>query len=108
MFAGTFHHLNADDKDHLVIETLSTEALTTSEIEGEILDRASVQSSVRRHLGLGADNRRVRPAEQGVAEMSVDLYKSFDEPLLAPETGCLRRSVVMAAKRGSSLQAALR
>lgn len=83
MFAGTFHHLNADDKDHLVIEALSTEALTTSEIEGEILDRASVQSSVRRHLGLGPDNRRVRPAEQGVAEMSVDLYRSFDEPLSA-------------------------
>lgn len=83
MFAGTFHHLNADDKDHLVIEALSTEALTTSEIEGKILDRASVQSSVRRHLGLGADNRRVRPAEHGVAEMSVDLYKSFGEQLSA-------------------------
>ncbi len=83
MFAGTFHHLDADDKDHLVIEALSTEALTTSEIEGEILDRASVQSSVRRHLGLGTDQRRVRPAEQGIAEMSVDLYRSFKERLSA-------------------------
>jgi len=81
MFAGTFAHLGADDKDQLVIEALSSEALTTSEIEGEVLDRASVQWSIRRQLGLAADPRRVKPAEQGVAEMIVQLYRSFDEPL---------------------------
>lgn len=81
MFAGIFAHLASDDKDQLVIEALSTEALTTSEIEGEMLDRASVQSSIRRQLGLAADPRRVKPAEQGVAEMTVNLYRSFDEPL---------------------------
>jgi Fic family protein len=83
LFAGTFRHLKTDDKDLLTIETLSSEALTTSEIEGEVLDRASVQSSIRRQLGLGTDQRRVRPAEQGIAEMTVDLYRSFDEPLSA-------------------------
>ncbi|HEX4079765.1 MAG TPA: Fic family protein [Rhizomicrobium sp.] len=81
MFAGTFAHLGADDKDQVVIEALSTEALTTSEIEGEVLDRASVQSSLRQQLGLAADRRRVSPAEQGVSEMTVDLYRSFIEPL---------------------------
>jgi Fic family protein len=81
MFAGIFAHLGSDDKDQLVIEALSTEALTTSEIEGEMLDRASVQSSIRRQLGLAVDPRRVKPAEQGVAEMTVHLYRSFDEPL---------------------------
>jgi Fic family protein len=80
-FVGTFKHLGADDKDYLAIETLSTEAMTTSEIEGEILDRASVQSSIRRQLGLGADKRRVKPAEQGIAEMMVDLHRSFGKPL---------------------------
>lgn len=80
-FAGTFKHLHSDDKDQIVIEALSTEALTTSEIEGEILDRASVQSSIRRQLGLAADQRRVKPAEKGIAEMTVDLYRSFDAPL---------------------------
>ena len=60
---------------------MSTEAVTTSEIEGEILDRASVQSSIRRQLGLAADKRNVRPAEQGIAEMMVDLYCSFAAPL---------------------------
>jgi hypothetical protein len=45
------------------------EALTTSEIEGEILDRVSVQSSIRRELGLPTDKRRVAPAERGISEM---------------------------------------
>jgi Fic family protein len=81
VFAGTFNHLGADDKEQLTIETLSTEAMTTSEIEGEILDRASVQSSIRRQLGLSNDRQRVRAAEQGIAEMMVDLYRSFGEPL---------------------------
>jgi len=65
----------------LAVEALSTEAVTTSEIEGEILDRASVQSSIRKQLGLSVEERRVRPAEQGIAEMMVDLYRSFAEPL---------------------------
>src|ERR1700691_2911935 len=82
-FVGAIKHLGDEDRNQLVVEAMSTEALTTSEIEGEILDRASVQSSVRRQLGLSADARRVRPAEQGIAEMMVDLYRSFDEPLSA-------------------------
>lgn len=78
---GTVKHLTDEDQEQLKIEAMSTEAVTTSEIEGEILDRASVQSSIRRQLGLATDNRRVRPGEQGIAEMMVDLYRSFAEPL---------------------------
>ena len=81
VFAGTIKHLNQQDQEQLTIEAISTEALTTSEIEGEILDRASVQSSIRRQLGLAADHRRAKPAEQGIAEMMVSLYRSFSEPL---------------------------
>ena len=81
VFVGTVKHLGKDDREQLTIEAMSTEALTTSEIEGEILDRASVQSSIRRQLGLAADNRRVGSAEQGIAEVMVDLYRRFAEPL---------------------------
>src|SRR5713101_5568933 len=81
VFVGTVKHLESEDQDQLTVELMSTEALTTSEIEGEILDRASVQSSIRRQLGLTVDERRVRRAEQGIAEMMVDLYHSFAEPL---------------------------
>lgn len=81
VFVGTVRHLGKEERDQLTIEAISTEAVTTSEIEGEILDRASVQSSLRKQLGLATDERRVRPAERGIAEMMVDLYRSFAEPL---------------------------
>jgi Fic family protein len=81
VFVGTVKHLGKEEHDQLTIEAMSTEAVTTSEIEGEILDRASVQSSLRKQLGLATDERRVRPAERGIAEMMVDLYRSFAEPL---------------------------
>lgn len=58
------------DAAQLTIETLSTEAMTTSEIEGDIIGRASVQSSIRRQLGLDTDQRRVKAAEQGFAELA--------------------------------------
>jgi Fic family protein len=78
---GTVKHLGEEERNQLTVEAMSTEAMTTSEIEGEILDRASVQSSIQRQLGLAEDNRRVAPREQGVAEMMVDLYRTFSDPL---------------------------
>lgn len=81
VFAGMVKHLALTDQEQLIVEAISAEAVTTSEIEGEILDRASVQSSIRKQLGLKTDNRKVKPAEQGIAAMMVDLYRSFAEPL---------------------------
>ena len=81
VLVGTVKHLPEEDRQQLTVDAMSTEAVTTSEIEGEILDRASVQSSIRKQLGLTVDERRVRPAEQGIAEMMVDLYRSFSTPL---------------------------
>jgi len=78
---GTVKHLGEDEHNQLFVEVMSGEALTTSEIEGEILNRDSVQSSIQRQLGLAADKRRITPAEQGIAEMMVDLYSSFSQPV---------------------------
>jgi len=48
VLVGTVKHLADEDREQLTVEAMSTEAITTSEIEGEILDRASVQSSIRK------------------------------------------------------------
>ncbi len=80
-FLGTARHLGSGEMEQLTIEAISSEAITTSEIEGEILDRASVQSSIRKQLGLATDSRRVKPAEQGIAQMMVNLYRTFAAPL---------------------------
>lgn len=79
---GTVKHLRENEHNQLIVELMSTEAVTTSAIEGEVLNRASVQSSLLRQLGLESpDQRRVMPAEQGIAEMMVDLYRSSSEEL---------------------------
>lgn len=80
---GASLHLAEDDQETLRIDWLSNEAMETSAIEGEMLDRDSVQSSVRRQFGLKTDNRRSGPREAGIAEMMVALYQAFDEPLSA-------------------------
>jgi Fic family protein len=80
-FIGAFRHVSPEDRDMLRVELIGDEALKTSEIEGEILNRDSVQSSLRLQFGLGADDRRVPPAERGIAEMMVDLYRNFAGPL---------------------------
>src|SRR5580704_18465876 len=64
---GTVKHLGEDEHNQLIVEAMSGEALTTSQIEGEILNRDSVQSSIRLGLGLVADKRRIPAAERGVA-----------------------------------------
>lgn len=78
---GALKHMNDEDRQNLTIELISTEALKTSEIEGEILNRTSVQASIRRNFGLETDGRRIPPAERGIAEMMSDLYQSYDTSL---------------------------
>jgi len=78
---GAARHLGEADRNRLIVEEMSVEALTTSEIEGEFLNRASVQSSIQKQLGLTTPKRRIAPAEQGIAELMVDLYRNISEPL---------------------------
>jgi Fic family protein len=82
-FVGACKHIDSQDKDRLRIEVIRDEAVKTSEIEGEFLDRDSVQSSLLHQFGLGPDKQRIPAAERGIAEMMVDLYETFAEPLTA-------------------------
>lgn len=78
---GVFSHLASNNVEHLKIDILTQEALSTSNIEGEILQRASVQSSIRKHLGLKTDNIKIPANAAGIAEMMTDVYLNFDTPL---------------------------
>jgi Fic family protein len=80
-FIGAYRHVGADDRETIKIELISDEAIKTSEIEGEILSRESVQSSLRQQFGLGTELPGVKPAERGISKMMVDLYQSFAAPL---------------------------
>jgi Fic family protein len=61
---------------------LTDEAVMTAAIEGEVLDRKSVQSSVARKLGLPTAGLPLTARHvDGLVEMIVDATHRFDEPL---------------------------
>ncbi|MBP9092590.1 Fic family protein [bacterium] len=78
---GSIKHLGDEDRATITIDIMASEALKTSEIEGELLNRDSVQSSLRRQFGLETDHRRVPPAERGIAEMMMALHRDAAKPL---------------------------
>jgi Fic family protein len=81
LMLGATQHINEGEKQQLIIDLICDEALKTSEIEGEYLNRDSVQSSLRKNFGLDTSNHKIPPAEQGISEMLVDLYRNFSGPL---------------------------
>jgi len=78
---GSAKHLDNETRQLALVDMLTGEALKTSEIEGEILNRDSVQSSILGQFGLSSEQNRVPPAERGISELMIDLYRNFASPL---------------------------
>ncbi len=78
---GATMHFSENEEKLLVVDLITGEAMKTSEIEGEYLNRDNVQSSIRRNFGLDTDSRRIEPAERGISDMMSDLFNNFDRPL---------------------------
>ena len=78
---GSSQHISQEGKQNLFIDLMCTDALDSSEIEGEHLNRDSVQSSIQKELGLSAKTPRASLAERGIAKMMVNLYQTVSNPL---------------------------
>lgn len=81
-FAGRMEALGFHLRAEAVLETLTEDVLKSSEIEGEILDKDQVRSSIARRLGMDigglvAADRNV----EGVVEMMLDATQRYDQPL---------------------------
>lgn len=81
-FLGNMGRLGFDERSNAEVEALTEEAIKTSEIEGENLNRESVRSSVARRLGIPSaaitpEDRRV----EGIVEITLDATKNFESPL---------------------------
>lgn len=79
---GRMEHLGFQVQEQAILEVMTSDALKTSEIEGEHLDPDEVRSSIARHLamdeaGLLPTDRRV----DGIVEMLLDATRHFDQPL---------------------------
>ncbi len=69
-------------REEAILQTLTEDVLKSSEIEGEILDKEEVRSSIARRLGMEAAG--LPPADrhvEGVVEMMLDATQKFGEPL---------------------------
>ena len=81
---STFAFLkNIGDKEYnqFVIEILSIEGLESSKIEGEILDRESLQSSIKQNFGLKSVHKEEGNKESQMAKLLCNVYDSFDKKL---------------------------
>lgn len=82
LLAGRMEALGFPVRDEALLQTLTNDALKTSEIEGEKLDVEQVRSSVARRLGI--DIGALTPADrrvEGVVEMTLDATQRYGEPL---------------------------
>ena len=78
---GSLNYLNDDEKKHFTVDLMGDEAYHTSEIEGEILNRDSLRSSIARHLGLIRSSQKIPAAEEGIASLMLKLVADFSTPL---------------------------
>lgn len=81
---GRMEALGFPLRSEAVLQTLTQDVLKSSEIEGEILDKDQVRSSIARRLGI--DIGAVTPADrdvEGVVEMMLDATQAYDRPLTA-------------------------
>jgi Fic family protein len=79
---GRMESLGFELKSEAILTTLTEDVLTSSEIEGEKLDKDQVRSSIARRLGMdvGTLPKADRNVE-GVVEMMLDATQKFAEPL---------------------------
>ncbi|MNK36660.1 Adenosine monophosphate-protein transferase SoFic [compost metagenome] len=78
---GLMTGLTEDLKQETLIEILISEAIKTSEIEGEYMSREDVMSSIKKNLGL-KDDKIVRDKRvAGIAKLMTTIRKSPNEEL---------------------------
>jgi Fic family protein len=81
---GRMQALGFPLREEAVLNTLTEDVIKSSEIEGEILDKDQVRSSIARRLGIDAG--ALTPADrnvEGVVEMMLDATQKYEEPLTA-------------------------
>lgn len=71
-------------REEAVLRALTEDVLKSSEIEGEVLDREQVRSSIARRLGMEISGLIEADRDvEGVVEMMLDATQNYDRPLTA-------------------------
>ncbi len=79
---GRLEGMSQHHQDKAFIDLMVSEAITTSAIEGEQLNRASVQSSIKAFIGLtDIHQRSYDPKEEGIAALMVSVHQHWNQTL---------------------------
>lgn len=100
---GQMQALGFSLRQEAILKTLTEDVVKSSEIEGEILDRDQVRSSIAQRLGIEAGailtvDRNV----EGVVEMMLDATQRFHEPLTPERLFAWHAALFPAGRSGMS------
>jgi Fic family protein len=81
--SGQYFGISMEKKDQLLVNILLSEAIKTSEIEGEFLSRVDVMSSLKKNLGIHEEQPRLVKDHRakGIAKLMVAVRQTWQEPL---------------------------
>ena len=80
--SGLVKGLSENLQTETLINLMLAEAIKTSEIEGELLSRQDVMSSIRNQLGLNKPTEHIRDKRaSGIAELMLDVRNTYAAPL---------------------------
>ena len=80
--SGVLEGLSETEQTEAMINLMVSEAIKTSEIEGEYLSRNDVMSSIRRNLGLNPELPLTKDKRaEGIAELMLAVRNDFKKPL---------------------------
>ncbi|MCP5441068.1 MAG: DUF4172 domain-containing protein, partial [Chromatiaceae bacterium] len=79
---GRLEGLREADRVDALVDLMTSEAIKTSAIEGETLDRDSVRSSIKAHMGFASPETASRDVKaDGVATLMTDVRQQWRLPL---------------------------
>ncbi|GAB3227934.1 Fic family protein [Algoriphagus aestuariicola] len=81
--SGQYSGISAEKKDQLLVDILLSEAIKTSEIEGEFLSRVDVMSSLKKNLGIHEEQPKLVKDHRakGIAKLMVAVRRKWEDPL---------------------------
>ena len=98
--SGLLKGLPEDTKTEAMIDMMVSEAVKTSEIEGEYLSRQDVMSSIKKNLGLNQNIVRVKDKKaEGAAELMIDVRDTYAQKLTQDKLFSWHK-MIMKGRRG--------
>jgi Fic family protein len=79
---GLVDSLSTEIQQETILQFMISEAIKTSEIEGEFFSRQDVMSSIKKNLGIGENFGNIRDKNaQGIGKLMVTVRNSYSEKL---------------------------